>query len=162
MKYEFHAKTSIQLVENFTCYTIGYNGHTFENFISILHENRITHLVDIRYYPYTWQQEYNKEYLKEKLNKHGIFYVHCSGVGNIKEMIYNEYIETKQFYNYFLQLVDYIKSITKFDGNVVLMCAEKNPKECHRRYLASYLEEQIGIKVIHLIDTGQTNLFNFK
>ncbi|MCC7577188.1 MAG: DUF488 domain-containing protein, partial [Methanomethylovorans sp.] len=45
--------------------------------------------------------------------------------------------------------------------NPVLMCAEKNPKDCHRRYLAQHLEQQSGIKIVHLTETGQMDLCSF-
>jgi len=37
------------------------------------------------------------------------------------------------------------------------MCAEKNPRNCHRRHIAERLENE-GIKVIHLTEPGQASL----
>lgn len=143
------------------CYTIGYGNRTFEDFIYILYYNKITHLIDIRHYPNSWQEIFDKENLKEILPKYGISYAHCSGVGGIREGMYTEYMGTEQFNNSFVQLIAYIKEVYASYGNVVLMCAEKNPKECHRLYLARHLEESTEIKVIHLTEAGQMNLFNF-
>jgi uncharacterized protein (DUF488 family) len=40
------------------------------------------------------------------------------------------------------------------------MCAEKNPKGCHRHYLSIKIEEN-DVEVIHLVDSGQTSLFMY-
>jgi len=41
-----------------------------------------------------------------------------------------------------------------------VMCMEKNPKYCHRRFLTAYLERK-GVEVIHILEKGQTGLMKF-
>ena len=142
------------------CYTIGYGNRTLDEFVSLLHNSKITHLVDIRRYPHSWMEDFDKESLQTKLPKNGIAYMHCTGVGGMRESSYTEYMETEEFNNSFSRLVAFILEINKVDGNPVLMCAEKNPKDCHRQYLAQYLE-QSGIRIVHLTETGQMNLCSF-
>lgn len=142
------------------CYTIGYGDRTLEEFISMLQNNKITHLVDIRRYPHSWMEHFDKESLQSILPKNGISYVHCTGVGGMRESSYSEYMGTEEFNNSFSRLVDFIMEVNDIDGYPVLMCAEKNPKDCHRRYLAQHLE-QSGIKVIHLTEPGQIDFSSF-
>jgi uncharacterized protein (DUF488 family) len=56
--------------------------------------------------------------------------------------------------------MDKIKEVNSNGSGIVLMCAEKNPKNCHRYKLSNELEIS-GIRVIHLTDPGQADLFSF-
>lgn len=54
---------------------------------------------------------------------------------------------------------DFARAITQLLGlarraATVMLCAEKNPDECHRRLIADYLLLQ-GHQVIHLLDGGE-------
>ncbi|MGB3908456.1 MAG: DUF488 domain-containing protein [Methanomethylovorans sp.] len=142
------------------CYTIGYGNRTLEEFISLLQINKITHLIDIRRYPNSWMEHFDKELLQRILPKNRISYMHCTGVGGMRESAYYEYMETEEFNHSFSRLVDLIMEVNGTDGYPVLMCAEKSPKNCHRRYLAQNLERS-GIKIIHLTEPGQTDFSSF-
>ncbi|MBP1910372.1 DUF488 family protein [Methanolobus bombayensis] len=142
------------------CYTIGYGNRQPDEFISILIKNGITHLVDIRRYPQSTFKEYDRESLESVLPKNGILYYHCEGVGGMRESTYVEYMDTASFGNSLNKLISLIEKVSSEKGSIVLMCAEKSPKGCHRHYLSNKLEEK-GIEVIHLVEQGQTSLFNF-
>ncbi|WP_407356822.1 DUF488 family protein [Methanolobus sp. WCC5] len=142
------------------CYTIGYGNRLPEDFTGMLIENGITHLVDIRRYPQSTFREYDKESLELLLPMNGISYFHCEGVGGMREHAYVEYMDTEPFRSSLARLIDLIRKVHEDNGRVVLMCAEKSPKGCHRQYLSLKLEEN-GVEVIHLVERGQTNLFNF-
>jgi len=151
---------TLLMSKGLVCYTIGYGDRALEEFISILHESNITHLIDIRRYPHSWMEEYDKESLQVILPKNGIAYVHCAGVGGMRESSYNEYMGTEEFRSSFSKLVEFIMVANENNGNPVLMCAEKNPKNCHRRYLAQQLE-LVGVKIVHLTEAGQMDLCSF-
>lgn len=148
------------MVENAKCYSIGYGNRSFYDFVQILIENGITNLVDIRRYPQSTFEDFNKESLEKSLPLNNIIYTHCEGVGGMRDSTYIEYMGTGEFRNSFAQLLNYINKVNNEGGRVVLMCAEKNPKECHRRYLAQHLE-LMGIKMIHLTEKGQMDLGSF-
>ncbi|WMW25499.1 DUF488 domain-containing protein [Methanolobus sediminis] len=142
------------------CYTIGYGNRQLDEFIFMLAKNRITHLVDIRRYPQSTFKEYDRESLEDILPKNGILYYHCEGVGGMRDSTYVEYMDTESFQSSLKKLISLISKVNSEDGRIVLMCAEKSPKGCHRHYLSNKLEEK-GIEVIHLVEQGQTSLFNF-
>ncbi|WP_406657829.1 DUF488 domain-containing protein [Methanolobus sp. ZRKC2] len=142
------------------CYTIGYGNRSFDEFLEILLENRITNLVDIRRYPQSTFEDFNKESLEKALPKNGIRYVHCEGVGGMRDSKYVEYMGTDEFRSSFEKLQELISRVKESGGRIVLMCAEKNPKGCHRHYLSNKLEEN-NVEVIHLVEPGQMSLFNF-
>lgn len=142
------------------CYTIGYGNRELKEFLSILAMNKITHLVDIRRYPQSTFKDYDRESLEVILPRNGILYSHCQGVGGMRDSSYIDYMDTDSFRNSFSKLLDYIREVNEKEGHVVLMCAEKSPKGCHRQYLSAKLEENY-VEIIHLLEPGQTNLLNF-
>jgi len=142
------------------CYTIGYGNRQLDEFIFMLAKNKITHLVDIRRYPQSTFKEYDRESLEDILPKNSILYYHCEGVGGMRDSTYVEYMDTESFQSSLKKLISLISKADSENGRIVLMCAEKSPKGCHRHYLSNKLEEK-GIEVIHLVEQGQTSLFNF-
>ncbi|MDK2825288.1 MAG: hypothetical protein PWQ63_154 [Methanolobus sp.] len=142
------------------CYTIGYGNRQLDELIFMLAKNKITHLVDIRRYPQSTFKEYDRESLEDILPKNSILYYHCEGVGGMRDSTYVEYMDTESFQSSLKKLISLISKVDSENGRIVLMCAEKSPKGCHRHYLSNKLEEK-GIEVIHLVEQGQTSLFNF-
>ncbi|WP_242492602.1 DUF488 domain-containing protein [Methanolobus psychrotolerans] len=142
------------------CYTIGYGNRQPDDFISMLIENKVNYLVDIRRYPQSTFKDYNKESLESILPKNGIIYSHCEGVGGMRDSNYAEYMGTDIFKNSLEKLMNLIRKVNEENGRIVLMCAEKSPKGCHRQYLSIKLEEN-DVEVVHLVERGQTSLFNF-
>ncbi|MBN2110772.1 MAG: DUF488 domain-containing protein [Methanosarcinaceae archaeon] len=120
----------------------------------------ITDLVDVRRYPQSTFENFNKESLEKVLPKNGIRYIHCEGVGGMRDSKYTEYMHTDEFRNSFERLHRFISRVNGADGKVILMCAEKSPKGCHRHYLSNKLEEN-DVEVIHLVEPGQMDLFSF-
>ncbi|WP_292465142.1 DUF488 domain-containing protein [Methanolobus sp.] len=148
------------MVRKTQCYSIGYGNRSFDDFVQMLAQNRITNLVDIRRYPQSTFDDYNRESLERSLPLNDIIYTHCEGVGGMRDSTYIEYMGTDEFRNSFAKLLAYIINVHKEGGRVVLMCAEKSPKGCHRHYLSIKLEEN-EVEVIHLIEPGQVSLFSF-
>ena len=143
--------------QDIRCYTIGYGNRTLDEFIGMLHDNRISHLVDVRRFPQSWVEDFSKEKLEESLPGYGIAYFHCPDVGGLRESTYIEYMNTNEFKDSFSKLLAKITWVNKTGGRIVLMCAEKNPKNCHRYHLSLHLEKE-GVKVIHLTESGQMSL----
>jgi len=145
---------------NHRCYSIGYGNRSFDEFLRILLDNGITDLVDIRRYPQSTFEDFNRKSLETVLPKNGIRYVHCENVGGMRDSAYIEYMNTDEFRSGFEKLMNFIANVNEAGGRIVLMCAEKSPKGCHRHYLSNKLEEN-SIEVIHLVEPGQMSLFKF-
>lgn len=142
------------------CYTIGYGNRSFDELVHMLEDNSISHLVDIRRYPQSVFEHFNMEALERMLPMHDIIYKHCEGVGGMRESSYSEYMGTEEFRNSFESLLRYIRKVHGNGGKLVLMCAEKSPKGCHRHYLSMKLEEN-DVEVTHLVEPGQVSLLSF-
>ncbi len=125
-------------------YTVGYEGKTFEEFIGILKDKGIRHLVDVRSSPHSSRSEFSGDNLKSNLFKKGIVYKHLEALGGLDVEDYREKMKTLEWKEAFYKLEDF-----SIDVPTVMMCLEKDPSRCHRRFISERLEEK-GWEVIHL------------
>lgn len=152
-------------------YTIGHSTHSAQDFFTMLHAQKIRHLVDIRTIPKSrhvpW---FNEDKLRIALNKENIIYTHLPELGGLrkthKDSInqgwrntnfrgFADYMQTPEFY---LSLKKLNELIT-IDKKVVIMCAEAVPWRCHRSLIAD-AELVRGIKVFHIM--SPTSLYTHK
>ena len=65
-----------------TLYTIGHSTHTIEEFVALLHEHGIEHLVDVRSIPKSRHvPQFNGDVFGPALAKAGIGYTHLKALG---------------------------------------------------------------------------------
>jgi len=126
-------------------YTIGHGNRKSEDFLALLKEFGIEYLIDVRSQPYSkFNPQYNQNDLKFFLERNGIKYVFMgdniggrpkdtSCYDNEGKVDY-EAVKTKEF---FINGIERLKTAYNKDINVVIMCSESKPCECHR-------SEQIG------------------
>ena len=144
-----------------TVYTIGHSTHRIEHFISLLEMHGITAISDVRSHPYSHvAPQFDRERLKTSLHAAGIAYVFlgdnlgarttdefCYANGRVQ---YARLASTASFSDGLKRIVMGTKAY-----RVALMCAEKEPLECHRTILiARHLEAQ-NIPVNHILTDGK-------
>jgi len=125
-------------------YTIGYQGRTIDEFLDLLEKYDIDHLVDVRSYPTSKMEDFSKDDLKETLFKKSMMYKHLPGLGGLGDEDYKETMLSDRWKSSYKEL----KSLAK-DGKTSMMCLEKDPSHCHRRFISDRLEED-GWDVIHI------------
>ena len=126
-------------------YSIGYSNRNIEEFIGLLKEFGIEIVVDVRRFPVSKFLCYKKDILKEILEKNGIKYVHFENLGGYRGG-YKEWMLTGEWKNAYNDL----KKIA-LNKKVVIMCVEKYPFKCHRRYITRQLIKEKW-EVIHIIN----------
>lgn len=144
-----------------TVFTIGHSTHPQERFIALLRQHGITALCDVRSKPYSrMNPQFNREELEEALLAHGIAYrflgkelgarsddPHCYERGKVQ---YGRLAETDLFKRGLKRVLRGMK-----DGfRVALMCAEKEPLECHRTILVARHLAALGVSVTHIHADG--------
>ena len=150
-------------------WTIGHSTRTIDEFISLLKQNNIELLVDVRTWPSSKRYpQFNKEALAESLNAHGIRYEHFPELGgkrkpkldsrnsawrNASFRGYADYMETEQFQKGIRRLVDVGAKI----GPTAIMCAEAVWWRCHRSLIADYLKAR-GTAVLHILGANKVEL----
>jgi uncharacterized protein (DUF488 family) len=144
-------------------YTIGHSTRSLDELIVILHEWKITRLVDIRTFPRSrTNPQFNIDVLPEALDAAGISYVQMAALGgrrgkskSVGESVnagwkvqafrnYADYAETPPFRAGLGALLEMASEET-----CAIMCSEAVWWRCHRRIVTDHVLVH-GVPVIHL------------
>ena len=132
-------------------YSIGHSSRDIGEFVNILRTYGIDLLVDVRIRPYSSRfPHFSKESLEETLRKENIGYLHLPQIGGFRREGYANFTRTEQFRTAINRIVKLIR-----ERRVALMCAERDWRRCHRRFIADHLT-RLGIEVVHIIDEVRT------
>ena len=131
-------------------FTLGTNRRNEEDFIEILRAYNIQSLIDIRSFPTSKIQIFRKANLENLLRREIIEY-HFLGaeLGGYRKGGYISYIITDDF----SRGIDLLETIAITKPSVII-CAEKFPWKCHRKWIARELHKR-GWQVEHIIDKGK-------
>ena len=141
-------------------FTVGHSTHEFEDFVSLIEQHGVDAIADVRSVPYSrWQPRFNREDLMEALKARGIAYVflgkelgarsddpQCYEDGRVQ---YRVLAETPLFQSGIKRVRDGSKS-----RRIALMCAEKDPLDCHRTILVARELVASGVGVTHILENG--------
>jgi uncharacterized protein (DUF488 family) len=146
-------------------YTIGYGSRTMDRFLTVLRENEIGCLVDVRSSPYSrFRPEYSRESLDASLKEAGVRYVFLGEQLGGRPDAPECYVDGKVEYERVSAREPYKRGIERVvrareqGMRVALMCSEGKPEECHRSKLIGATLVEQGIPVVHIDeeDTPQT------
>lgn len=144
-----------------TIYTIGYTGFKLDEFKKILRENNISCVVDVRSNPSSkYYPDYNSNNLKSFLNKNGIRYRHYGEEFGARQNSLKYYTNGYMDFEKFTKSQQFWEGFHKIEAGInlnyvfVLMCAEKNPYDCHRSIMISRVFYDNGYDVKHILADG--------
>ena len=142
-------------------FTIGHSTHPIDAFIALLRQHGVTALADVRSSPYSrFNPQFNKDALVRELEVQGIKYVFlgrelgartddrsCYENGRVQ---YRRLALTEPFR-------DGIERVRKGSSKhrIALVCAEKEPLDCHRTLLVARALEEQGVEVRHILGDGR-------
>ncbi|MCB4758494.1 MAG: DUF488 domain-containing protein [Sulfurovum sp.] len=143
-----------------TLYTVGHSIYEIEDFISLLKNNNVNTIVDVRSTPYSkFASQYNREDLKYYLKENGICYIFMGDLLGArhenKDLLFdNGKVDFKKVQ----ETISFQQGITRLDKgiskgyNISLMCSEKEAFDCHRFGLVSeYIDKHLSdINVKHI------------
>lgn len=141
--------------------TIGHSTHNVDAFIALLQKNHVDVLADVRSAPYSrFTPHFNRDSLVNTLKTYGIEYLFmgdelggrskdpaCYEAGRIR---YDRVATTASFQS---GLEHVARGSAK--NRIALMCAEKEPLDCHRTLLVAQALDERGIKVAHIHASGE-------
>lgn len=140
-----------------TIWTIGHSNRSINAFLELLKEHNIQVLVDVRSFPTSKIEHFKRENMEKWLSREGIEYIWLGReLGGYRKGGYERHMRTKLFREGIKKLIEIAAQ-----RRTCIMCMETNPKYCHRRFIASYLERK-GVNVIHIIAKGQRDLTQLK
>jgi len=142
-------------------YTIGHSNITRGSFIEILKSFEIQLVVDVRSSPYSkFVPNFNRENLKTALNDCDIKYLFLGDKIGGKPKDKRYYQDGKVDYSLIAKSSHYTEGIDKIieldnDNNMVLMCSEEDPYNCHRHDLITQSVVKKGLEVVHIRKNGK-------
>ena len=144
-----------------TVLTIGHSTHALEAFLALLRQHDVTAVADVRSAPYSrFNPQFNREPFAQALGTEGVRYVYlgnelggrsedpaCYEDGRIR---YDRVAATESFRSGLARVVDGAAR-----HRIALMCAEKEPLDCHRTLLVSRALHEQGVDVAHIHAGGR-------
>lgn len=135
--------------------TIGHSNHPIERFVELLKAGGVALLVDVRSMPWSRRfPQFGRERLAKTLGEAGIDYVwegEALGGKPGQGGGYNELAARPAFKTALDRVIDRGR-----DTTACLMCAEKEPLDCHRTVLVSRRLAERGVAIEHLLADGTT------
>ena len=119
-------------------YYIGYQQLTVETLEETLRTHNITFLIDVRSVPYSRKPQFNRKKLEQQFSLDAYIWK-----GDILGGKFGLVLETG---------IDFLRQLDKEGRQVVLMCLENNPRDCHRYQDIGIRLLKYGIDVIHIHD----------
>ena len=131
--------------------TIGHGGLSLEEFLRRLQMHGITALADVRRFPTSKRHpHFARTNLAATLDERGIVY-HWLGekLGGYRTGGYESYANTSAFRSGCEELMRLAQL-----QPLSFMCAELDYRNCHRRFISTYLQQQ-GLEVRHISKHGE-------
>jgi uncharacterized protein (DUF488 family) len=141
-------------------FTIGHSTHSADAFLALLRMHNVDAVADVRSSPFSrFNPQFNRQSLEQFLKTNGIRYVFlgrelgarsedpaCYENGRVQ---YARLAQTPSFQNGLERVVNGARSY-----RIALMCAEREPLECHRTLLVAKALAERGHPVIHIHGDG--------
>ncbi len=128
-------------------FTVGHGNRSWEDFWAVLQGAGVQQVVDVRRYPRSrrWPH-FNREALAAALARQGVGY-HWLGeaLGGYAQPPYPAYMQTEAF----ARGLAHLEALAARQPTAVL-CAERDWRRCHRRFIADALCAR-GWQVVHLL-----------
>lgn len=143
-----------------TVYTIGHSTHETDAFVELLRRHGVDALADVRSSPYSrFNPQFNRETLQRNLEAKGIAYVYLGKELGARSEDPACYENGKVQFDRLAQAPLFEKGIQRVvEGaqkyRLALMCAEKDPLECHRTILVARTLVERGADVQHILEDG--------
>ena len=142
-------------------YSIGHSKHPIERFVALLQQHVIDALADVRSTPYSrFNPQFNREKLQAALADAAIRYVFLGeelGARSKDASCYDE--EGRVSYAKLARTAPFRAGIERLltgmqQHRIAIMCAEREPLDCHRTILVSRELEKAGVPVTHILPDG--------
>lgn len=144
-----------------TILTIGHSTHPIVGFLDLLGRHAVTAIADVRSTPYSrYNPQFNRESLEQSLASGGIAYVYlgrelgarCEDPACYEngQVVFSRIAQTSLFQ----AGLDRVRKGAQ-THRIALMCAEKEPLDCHRTLLVSQALVAQGMPVAHIHADGR-------
>lgn len=141
-------------------FTVGHSNHSLERFLHLLAGARITAIADVRSKPHSrWSPQFNKHALASALGRQDIAYVflgrELGGRPEDPALLlngkpdYDAMARSESFRSGIERIIEGAKT-----HRIALMCAERDPLDCHRFLLVGRHLASRSLPVAHILASG--------
>jgi len=141
-------------------FTIGHSTHSWEKFLELLRQHRIEAVADVRSSPYSRRHpQFNRETLQAALRQHGMAYIFLGEELGARRSEPECYVNGRADYALIARTPAFARGLDRLVQDaakmrIAMMCAEKDPLDCHRCILVSPRLKERGINVQHIHADG--------
>lgn len=141
--------------------TIGHSTQSLEAFLAHLDRHGVTALADVRSAPYSkYNAQFDRETLADVLKARGIEYVFLGRELGARSDDPSCYKDGRVQYRRLARRDLFRAGLQRIIGGaethrIALMCAEKEPLDCHRTLLVARALSERGIPVQHILADGR-------
>ena len=145
--------------------TIGHSNHSLDAFLALLRMNGIEEVVDVRSTPHSrFNPHFSRNALARALDKAGIAYVFAGGELGGRPSDRTLYdADGRVRYEMVARTASFDTGIRRVmcdadQRRIVLLCAEKEPLDCHRTLLVGRALVERGVAVQHILADGRVEV----
>ena len=142
-------------------YTIGHSKHPIDHFVALLERHAIGAVADVRSTPYSrFNPQFNRDRLQASLAAAGMRYVFLGEELGARSKDPDCYDETGRVsYAKLAATPSFGRGLDRLtsgmrDHRIAIMCAEREPLDCHRTILVARELEKLGVPVMHILHDG--------
>lgn len=141
-------------------FTIGHSNHSIEAFISLLERAGITAIADVRSVPFSRRfSHFNRPELVRSLRKTGIAYVFLGNQLGARPKDRDCYVDGRVDYERIAMTSEFREGLRRIEDGaeryrISIMCAEREPLDCHRTILVARHLRTRGVDVRHILANG--------
>lgn len=139
-------------------YTIGHSNHPIERFLALLRQHEIGALADVRSTPFS---RFNPQFNRDSLRRCAapIHYVALGEELGARTQDPQCYDGDRVSYAKLALTEPFRRGLRRVmsgmrEHRIALMCAEREPLDCHRTILISRELERVGVPVMHILPDG--------
>ena len=142
-------------------FTVGHSNHPLEGFVSLLLQHRVTALADVRSVPHSRRYpHFNRAALAAALETRGIDYVFLGRELGGRTDDPALYERGRVSYERVMRTEPFRAGIGRVlrgaaRHSIVLMCAEREPLDCHRTLLVARALDLRGSEILHIHADGR-------
>jgi len=143
-----------------TIYTIGHSVHPLRKFLELLGTHGIALIIDTRGQPYSrWNPQFNRERFAAALEARGISYLWLGDALAGRPQDKNLYgADGKPDWARVIAAPEFARGLDRVMAEavrpLVILCAEEEPRRCHRRFLLTPPLLERGASVLHIRGDG--------
>lgn len=141
-------------------FTIGHSNLEFAKFVTLLNQHGVQAVADVRSSPYSqFNPQFNREPLQRALREQGISYVFLGEELGARRSEPECYVNGRADYALIAGTPAFVRGVDRIAQGaakmrVAMMCAEKDPLDCHRCILVTPRLCERGIEVRHILSNG--------